>query len=491
MQHHRGEGRLLARHRARPVPGRRLGPELRPALGVEASRADARCRARTMVTADVPPRRDRRALAPGRVPPDRHRRAGLAGAPRLDVAVPRQPARPASPTTCSPRSRTPTTAMLESVTLDDLEADVGRHRAAEQLLGRARDFAAGRHRGRAPRPTTRRSRSMNGVPASRRSSYDQTVDLGTTADALDKFLFETHRGFCEQYAAAFAELARSIGLPTRVAVGYQPGQLDARRAVARRRRRTRTPGPRSGSGRRSAGTGSSRRPAAPTRSPASAARPRPAPADRRRPRRPPTTAQRARRRPRRRRPTPVAEPGQLPTTPAGRRTSHTARPRRSPRRLVALAVARRRVRAVLARARDRARGGAPRRRRHDPDARRRVLGAWTEALERLAAAGIERRPSTTSLEFALRQAPALGAGAAGPAAHGPRATAHRRDVRARPAVAGRSRRGVDGGRRDLRRAALDACRGPGAGARGGARRRPRLRPRETPRRDDAETPLSA
>ena len=43
-----------------------------------------------------------------------------------------------------------------------------------------------------------------------------------------------------------------------------------------------------------------------------------------------------------------------------------------------------------------------------------MLGAWSEALERLAAAGIERKPSTTSLEFALRQAPALGAGAAGP-----------------------------------------------------------------------------
>jgi hypothetical protein len=53
-------------------------------------------------------------------------------------------------------------------------------------------------------------------------------------------------------------------------------------------------------------------------------------------------------------------------------------------------------------------------RRHDPDNRRRVLGAWSEALERLSAAGIVRRPSATSLEFALRQAPALGAGAAGP-----------------------------------------------------------------------------
>ena len=56
-------------------------------------------------------------------------------------------------------------------------------------------------------------------------SYDTTVDLGTTTNALDKFLFETHRGFCEQYAAAFAELARSVGLPTRVAVGYQRGTL--------------------------------------------------------------------------------------------------------------------------------------------------------------------------------------------------------------------------------------------------------------------------
>jgi hypothetical protein len=42
-----------------------------------------------------------------------------------------------------------------------------------------------------------------------------------------------------------------------------------------------------------------------------------------------------------------------------------------------------------------------------------VLGAWTEALERLAAAGVQPRPSATALEFALRQAPAQGAGAAG------------------------------------------------------------------------------
>jgi hypothetical protein len=54
------------------------------------------------------------------------------------------------------------------------------------------------------------------------------------------------------------------------------------------------------------------------------------------------------------------------------------------------------------------------RRRHHRDARHRVLGAWAEALERMAAAGVEPRPSATPVEFALRHAPAHGAGAAGP-----------------------------------------------------------------------------
>ncbi len=54
------------------------------------------------------------------------------------------------------------------------------------------------------------------------------------------------------------------------------------------------------------------------------------------------------------------------------------------------------------------------RRRHARDARLRVLGAWAEALDRLAWSGIEPRPSATPTEFALRHAPAHGAGAAGP-----------------------------------------------------------------------------
>ena len=54
------------------------------------------------------------------------------------------------------------------------------------------------------------------------------------------------------------------------------------------------------------------------------------------------------------------------------------------------------------------------RRRNAPDPRDRVLGAWAEALEHLEDAGIEPRPSATSVEFAMRHAPAHGAGNAGP-----------------------------------------------------------------------------
>lgn len=45
--------------------------------------------------------------------------------------------------------------------------------------------------------------------------------LGT--DPVDEFLFETRRGFCEHYAAAFVTLMRVAHVPARVVVGYQGG----------------------------------------------------------------------------------------------------------------------------------------------------------------------------------------------------------------------------------------------------------------------------
>jgi transglutaminase-like putative cysteine protease len=57
-------------------------------------------------------------------------------------------------------------------------------------------------------------------------TYDLNVQLGNSNDAIDAFLRE-RRGFCQQFAGTFAVMARSIGLPARVAVGYTPGELGA------------------------------------------------------------------------------------------------------------------------------------------------------------------------------------------------------------------------------------------------------------------------
>lgn len=53
--------------------------------------------------------------------------------------------------------------------------------------------------------------------------YDLDVAPGHSADRLEDFLFRDRRGYCEQFAAAFATLARTLELPSRVAVGFTPG----------------------------------------------------------------------------------------------------------------------------------------------------------------------------------------------------------------------------------------------------------------------------
>ncbi len=42
----------------------------------------------------------------------------------------------------------------------------------------------------------------------------------------DAFLFETRRGFCEHYATTFTLLMRMAGIPARVVVGYQGGEIN-------------------------------------------------------------------------------------------------------------------------------------------------------------------------------------------------------------------------------------------------------------------------
>jgi transglutaminase-like putative cysteine protease len=42
--------------------------------------------------------------------------------------------------------------------------------------------------------------------------------------ALETFLFQTRTGYCQQFAGSFAVLARAVGLPTRLAIGFTTGQ---------------------------------------------------------------------------------------------------------------------------------------------------------------------------------------------------------------------------------------------------------------------------
>ncbi|MGI8493422.1 MAG: transglutaminaseTgpA domain-containing protein [Acidimicrobiales bacterium] len=52
-------------------------------------------------------------------------------------------------------------------------------------------------------------------------------DDGFGQQALETFLFSTKDGYCQQFAGAYAVLARAAGLPTRLAVGFTTGTRDA------------------------------------------------------------------------------------------------------------------------------------------------------------------------------------------------------------------------------------------------------------------------
>ena len=54
-------------------------------------------------------------------------------------------------------------------------------------------------------------------------TYSLDAPSGQSTNAIEAFL-ETRSGFCEQFAGTFAALARAVGLPTRVVVGFTTGE---------------------------------------------------------------------------------------------------------------------------------------------------------------------------------------------------------------------------------------------------------------------------
>lgn len=60
----------------------------------------------------------------------------------------------------------------------------------------------------------------------RRENFVYTLEPPVlSGQRIDQFLFESRRGFCEHYASSYAFLMRAAGIPARVVVGYQGGQL--------------------------------------------------------------------------------------------------------------------------------------------------------------------------------------------------------------------------------------------------------------------------
>ena len=65
-----------------------------------------------------------------------------------------------------------------------------------------------------------------------RSTYPYSLDVPLPPagrDVVDYFLFDLRQGYCDYYASAMVVMARSLGIPARLAVGYAPGEYDARK----------------------------------------------------------------------------------------------------------------------------------------------------------------------------------------------------------------------------------------------------------------------
>lgn len=57
-------------------------------------------------------------------------------------------------------------------------------------------------------------------------TYDDTVSGAHDVRSLARFLTETRRGFCQQFASAMAVMLRTLDIPARVAVGFTSGTYD-------------------------------------------------------------------------------------------------------------------------------------------------------------------------------------------------------------------------------------------------------------------------
>jgi transglutaminase-like putative cysteine protease len=118
-----------------------------------------------------------------------------------------------------------TPEQLRQASLRDLPGDI-----AERYLALPEDVSDGRIAELARRLSRAAATPYDKAIAlqSHLRNFEYTLDVqpGHGDNALEAFLFENRRGYCEQFAGAFAAMARSIDIPSRVVVGFTKGIQD-------------------------------------------------------------------------------------------------------------------------------------------------------------------------------------------------------------------------------------------------------------------------
>lgn len=106
---------------------------------------------------------------------------------------------------------TPVDASLTAVVPPDLPNSL--RSLSEQITANA-DTAAGK------------AAAIQAFLRSDRFTYSTEPLPGNGYQAMENFLLQDRRGYCEQFATSMAMMARIVGIPTRVGVGFLPGTRD-------------------------------------------------------------------------------------------------------------------------------------------------------------------------------------------------------------------------------------------------------------------------
>ncbi|MCZ7567250.1 MAG: transglutaminase-like domain-containing protein [Ardenticatenaceae bacterium] len=114
-----------------------------------------------------------------------------------------------------------------------LGSDTTRDVAVGRLSGRhgsSSGDTTARATARAPvgwlRPAPRGNGGLARASAAPAPLRDQHPRPAPDRDAVDWFLFEEGRGYCDYFASAFVVLGRAVGLPARIVIGFAPGTFD-------------------------------------------------------------------------------------------------------------------------------------------------------------------------------------------------------------------------------------------------------------------------